>query len=915
MGDSTGFIDEGFKQLTYNDGVVFLETDSTISFSTNRNYYITNAEKQDATQLRLGITSDPLQVRALYVNKFFSYDTRTSNIDAANSTLGVYDAASSSYKKEEELLQYAQKNNINLLICYDFRLMSIYNVIPPGTPDNFNMLNHFCRFINRAKNEYCIKFVGVAFGGDPLALNAFENVQDLFGDQTPAMALPSYVTSFLGSNNPFSVVTQTYSPGDPNIYYSEYYKTILRAISATCSTTADIDVIANEYEFWLQKDEIVNGHDRCTFRTGGNLFPTGPYCNNGAFTCKKQPAYSCMFRTITDNLNLWKITYNATHSHRIYTALYSGRIYSAYSLGGVASSAPSQSRSPYDGSVGSRKMQILLSASEMDEKGYSMSISDVALYISSCTSPGPLSNFTISLKETSNSSLTSTFETGSTVVYGPVTYTPLVGINNHHLPTPFVRTSASNNLIVEICFDNAGVTNTSNNSRVYMSDNSVVVASASANACSLTTGTTNAVGPNVMLNYNLLDIAQFVDGVTQASNPSKWDVIMFAPYTGDPTLTYSLNEYPQTYYAFQDSRTANQTAIHPIFNVGTLALGDEADFLGKYLSDPSYMSSVPMSQRNIFDLEKRYYDSWKADPLNISGPQGNVVTPGAVTYFMSSYLLNNSQNEPAVFQTNSPQCVSPGNSVTINFTYQGPLEKNIVCSLEVYTIGGGLVWSDPNNPITTPDYSTGSTISFTSHSFPAGEYEARLTMQNSGSSCNTTYVQRITVSETPRIDAILYSNSSSIEVCEGNTVALQASNVGTGGSYQWYHNGYPISGATSQEYAAKVSGDYKCNVVYGSGGATGCSGMSNSIHITVNTRPIPFRIAILCNGSTSGVDLAVVPSFNGNYRWSNGATSSQINVTSSGYYSVELTTGSNNECRSSSSIAVTTYPSDHPHIA
>lgn len=52
----------------------------------------------------------------------------------------------------------------------------------------------------------------------------------------------------------------------------------------------------------------------------------------------------------------------------------------------------------------------------------------------------------------------------------------------------------------------------------------------------------------------------------------------------------------------------------------------------------------------------------------------------------------------------------------------------------------------------------------------------------------------------------------------GNAASLLASTTGV--SYQWYLNGSPISGATSQNYTATASGDYTVKVTYSYGCAT-----------------------------------------------------------------------------------------------
>ncbi|PIQ47788.1 MAG: hypothetical protein COW03_13460, partial [Cytophagales bacterium CG12_big_fil_rev_8_21_14_0_65_40_12] len=68
-------------------------------------------------------------------------------------------------------------------------------------------------------------------------------------------------------------------------------------------------------------------------------------------------------------------------------------------------------------------------------------------------------------------------------------------------------------------------------------------------------------------------------------------------------------------------------------------------------------------------------------------------------------------------------------------------------------------------------------------------------------------------------------------VCQGETIPLTA-NVGD--SYQWFNNGQPIDGATSQNYTATISGAYTVAVT----NAGGCSGTSLATEVTVNNNPV-----------------------------------------------------------------------------
>lgn len=115
---------------------------------------------------------------------------------------------------------------------------------------------------------------------------------------------------------------------------------------------------------------------------------------------------------------------------------------------------------PFRGEVNDSRTQILLTSAELIAAGLfdgSISkISEIALNVVSKQSTVPYSNFTIKMKNTTTAFLPgggATFETGATIVFGPVTYSTVAGINNFVLTSPFSWDSTQN-LLIEICYDN-----------------------------------------------------------------------------------------------------------------------------------------------------------------------------------------------------------------------------------------------------------------------------------------------------------------------------------------------------------------------------------------------------------------------------------------------------------------------------
>jgi gliding motility-associated-like protein len=115
--------------------------------------------------------------------------------------------------------------------------------------------------------------------------------------------------------------------------------------------------------------------------------------------------------------------------------------------------------------------------------------------------------------------------------------------------------------------------------------------------------------------------------------------------------------------------------------------------------------------------------------------------------------------------------------------------------------------------------------------------------------------------------------------CAGGSVTLTAS---TGASYLW------SNGAQTQSITVTAGGSYYVTVT----NASGCSATSAATTVTVN--PLP-TANILANGPLTfcqggSVTLSASPVVAGNtYLWSNGATTSSINVTSSATITVTVT--------------------------
>ncbi|MGB4776459.1 MAG: PKD domain-containing protein [Daejeonella sp.] len=155
----------------------------------------------------------------------------------------------------------------------------------------------------------------------------------------------------------------------------------------------------------------------------------------------------------------------------------------------------------------------------------------------------------------------------------------------------------------------------------------------------------------------------------------------------------------------------------------------------------------------------------------------------------------------------------------------------------------------------------------------------------------------VTVKQKP---VAVISTSGSPILCSGNTVTL-TSNVGD--SYLW------STGQNTQSIIVSQAGSYTVQVT-----SNGCSTVSNPINVTVNVPTLatisPSAPQTICFGETKTLTASQAVS----YLWSNGETSSSIEVSTPGFYSV--TTTDVNGCKSTSAtVHIQVRPEFLPQIS
>ncbi|MCS6934182.1 MAG: PKD domain-containing protein [Chitinophagales bacterium] len=128
--------------------------------------------------------------------------------------------------------------------------------------------------------------------------------------------------------------------------------------------------------------------------------------------------------------------------------------------------------------------------------------------------------------------------------------------------------------------------------------------------------------------------------------------------------------------------------------------------------------------------------------------------------------------------------------------------------------------------------------------------------------------------------------------CQGGSVTLSVTSPVTGLNYAW------SNGATTPSINVTTSGTYTVTVT----NARGCA-KTFSQQVTVNPNPNAPTLTPSATAFCTGNSVTISASPASSYAWSNGQTSSSINVNIGGTYSLTITDA--NGCTASASVAIT----------
>ncbi len=262
--------------------------------------------------------------------------------------------------------------------------------------------------------------------------------------------------------------------------------------------------------------------------------------------------------------------------------------------------------------------------------------------------------------------------------------------------------------------------------------------------------------------------------------------------------------------------------------------------------------------------------------LTSSAATGNAWSTGATTQSITAF--SGGSYTVTFMDANGCSATSASTTVTVNPTPATP----------TITAGGPTSFCAGGSVTLTSSASTGNTWSTgaTTQSITVTASGSYTVTVSSGSCSSVSAATTVTVNPLPPVPIITASGPTTF--CSGGSVTLTSSSA-TGNTWS--------TGATTQSITVTTSGSYTVTVSNGS-----CSSTSVATTVTVNpTPPVPI---ITAGGPTtfcSGGSVVLTSSSTTGNTWSTGATTQSITVSTSGSYTVTVSSGS---CTSTSSPVV-----------
>lgn len=322
--------------------------------------------------------------------------------------------------------------------------------------------------------------------------------------------------------------------------------------------TNPVPLVLFECPFTVMQDGetvYVEWIDLCTYPFGDNL-RAGLLIDNevfvkvkptGTFSLKLEPGFHELQLFVDD----YQVN-SASHS-MIYEVTAPGHV---FTLGtGPEFNTPNGAPTPYGTFYKNFRQQYLVRASELSELGMVAGpVSAIGFDVSTLNNCSPMPNYTIKMKHTMVSSLTTSFDNGAyQLMWTHPDFLPAPGWNTHAFATPFIW-DGQQNILIDLCFDmipgdytqNASVFFTPtpgvNTSLRYQNDNIIACGTGNPGVTSVNranmqiSGTMAACLPPQNLLVTGITPHNAVLGWSPVGNQSSWNVEVglpgFIPGTG-----------------------------------------------------------------------------------------------------------------------------------------------------------------------------------------------------------------------------------------------------------------------------------------------------------------------------------------------------------------------------------------------
>lgn len=342
-----------------------------------------------------------------------------------------------------------------------------------------------------------------------------------------------------------------------------------------------------------------------------------------------------------------------------------------------------------------------------------------------------------------------------------------------------------------------------------------------------------------------------------------------SPLAGETNDTYVTTTLSTsvTYYVAINNGTCEsaRTAVLAVINTIPSAPGSTDGFT-------CGNGSVQVSASGANNGEYRWYDT----------STGGVAISGEVNALFTTPIL--SATTPYYVAINNGACESARTTVTATIKTV-PAKPSILSSGTSACQGGSVTLeATAANSYSWSNGETTQLITITS----SGTFSVSV---SDGNGCASPLSDPVTVTVSPLPAKPVISPSGATTFCSGSSVTLSAPGAN---AYAW------SNGATTQQITTTTSGNYTVSITDGNG----CVSPSSD-PIVINVNPLPAKPAMSAAGATTfceGSSVVLSSSVGSAYVWSNGATTQQITVTTTGTYGVSIT--DINGCTSPSSDEV-----------